>query len=260
MTIELADFILKPIGFEYKFQDDSARSEFLDEKYTKATLFCPSCGDERIFTATYHTNKLDMAIAYTTGNKLIIPDQSIYRIKFTCGCIESCIEIVLETLSDSRLVKIGQYPDAIQFDRSVNSDVVKLLSKEDKEYRLNAAKAYYSGLYIAAFNYLRRVFESLVKQAEAQAGIAEPEKYMSDRVKTLVKEGVFDEYLKDTGFSVLYKLLSGGVHELSEGECEKQYLILQDAIDTILEDKLHEQIQQQRREKNAKKLNAINSR
>ncbi len=259
MTIELADFIPKPIGFEYKFNDDKTRGDFLSSKGQQTTLFCPNCGGERGFIAIHYTDTQDVAIKLSTSNKNIVFDNSIKRIKFACTCGKS-VEIILEAMPNSRLVKIGQYPDATQFDVSVNSDAIKLLSKGDKEYRLNAAKAYYSGLYIAAFNYLRRVFESLVKQAETQADITEPKQYMSDRVKELVEKGVFDEYLKDTGFSVLYKLLSSGIHELSEGECEKQYLVLQDAIDTILEDKLHEQIRQRRREENSKKLNKINSR
>ncbi len=187
------------------------------------------------------------------------PDNSIKRIKFGCVCGEAWIEIILETMPGSRLIKIGQYPDAVDFDNTVNGDIMKVALKDECLYRLSAAKAYYVGLYIAAFNYLRRVFESLVAQAEAQAGIGCPKSKMKERVKELVSKKALNQLLMEPGFNVLYTLLSKGVHELSEDECCEQYHLLQETIDTILEDKLQEQLQQQRKERLSKSLNKLNS-
>lgn len=136
---------------------------------------------------------------------------------------------------------------------------MKVASEDERLYRLSATKAYYVGLYIAAFNYLRRVFESLVIQAEAQADIRYPKSKMKERVNELVSKKALNQLLTEPGFNVLYRLLSKGVHELSEDECREQYHLLQEAIDTILEDKLQEQLQQQRKERLSKSLNKLNS-
>ena len=257
--MELADFIFKPIGFEHKFKSDRDRADFLSNKYQTATLFCPTCKSERIFTAIHYADALGVAMVYSTTEQRIASDSAIKRVKFICGCAQSWVEIFLETMADSRLVKVGQYPDMIDFDKNVNGDVVKAASKVEQSYRLSAARAYYSGLYIAAFNYLRRVFESLVKQAEVQSSIKKPKQRMKDRVNDLVGAGVLNSLLLESGFNVLYALLSKGVHELNEAECQEQYGFLQEAIDTILEDKLQEQLRQKRKERISKSLAALHS-
>lgn len=259
MKKELADFILKPIGFEYKFEDDETREKFLSAGFQTATLFCPSCGGERLFTAIHYTDALNVAKIYSNVDHKITSDNSINRFKFACVCGKSWVEILLETMSNSRLVKIGQYPDLADFDRSINGDIMKVASKEERSYRLSAAKAYYAGLYIAAFNYLRRVFESLIAQAEAKSNIDQAKQKMRDRIEELVKAKTLNSLLLEPGFNVLYGLLSKGIHELSEAECQAQYLFLQEAIDTILEDKLQEKLQQQRKEKISRNLSALHS-
>lgn len=257
--MELADFIFKPIGFEHKFKSDKDRENFLSNKYQTTTLFCPNCKGERIFTAIHYTDTLDIAMIHSASNQRVTTDNSIRRVKFACGCAQSWIEIFLETMSGSRLVKVGQYPDMVDFDKNINGDAVKVASKVERSYRLSAARAYYTGLYIAAFNYLRRVFESLVEQAEVQSNIKEPKQKMKHRVKDLVDIGALNSLLLEPGFNVLYSLLSKGVHELNETECQEQYPFLREAIDTILEDKLQEQLRQKRKEKISKSLAALHS-
>lgn len=259
MKIELTDLILKPIGFKHQFENDEAREEFLSAKFQTAVLFCPSCNGERIFTAIHYTDTLDIAITHSANKHKVTSDNSIKRIKFACACAKSYIEIFLETMPNSCIVKVGQYPDITDFDRDINRNAVKMASKEERSYRLSAARAHYAGLYVAAFNYLRRVLESLVRQAEMEASIKTPKPKMKDRVQELVKKGALNSLLLEPGFNVLYTILSKGVHELNESECQAQYPLLQEAIDTILEDKLQAEIQQHRKEKLSKNLNAINS-
>lgn len=259
MKRELADFILKPIGFEYKFEDDKVREKFLSAGFQTVTLFCPSCGGERVFTAIHYTDALNVAMIYSSTDHKVTSDNSIKRIKFACACTKSWVEILLETMPNSRLVKVGQYPDAVVFDRHINGDLMKVIAKDERAYRLSAARAYYAGLYIAAFNYLRRIFESLVMQAETQSGIGHSKQKMKDQIQGLVSAKALNPILLEPGFNVLYNLLSKGVHELSETECQTQYPFLQEAIDTILEDKLQEQLRQQRKERLSKNLGALNS-
>ena len=152
IKIQHPDFILQPVGFEHKIETDKAREEFLSAKFQTTTLFCPSCGGERIFTAIHYTDALNIAIVYSTNEHKVASDNSIKRIKFACACAKSWVEIFLETMSDSRIVKVGQYPDIVSFDRSINREAVKMASKEERLYRLNAAKAHNVGLHVAPFN------------------------------------------------------------------------------------------------------------
>lgn len=231
----------------------------MSDGYQTATLFCPTCGKERIFTAIRYTDGLNYALVHSQNGNNVRVDPVIHRIKFAYGCGKSWIEIILESMSNSRLVKIGQYPDAVYFDEGVNSEAITIASKEERLYYMNATRAYYYELYIAAFNYLRRVLESLVARAEKQACVSNPKPKMRERIAELVRGGALNDLLVEPGFNTLYSILSKGVHELSEDMCRDQYPLLKDAIDTVFEDELRARQLHQRKLRIGKDLNAINS-
>ena len=88
-----------------------------------------TCNGERFFTAIHYTDTLDITIIHSTNKHKVTSDNSIKRIQFACACAKSCIEIFLETTSNSRIVKVEQYPDIADFDRSINRNAIKMASR-----------------------------------------------------------------------------------------------------------------------------------
>ena len=98
------------------------------------------------------------------------------------------------------------------------------------------------GIGIGSFVYLRRVFESLVEEAHKSA-LSDAEAFdevsyckarMDDKIKML------KTHLPITlcENAKLYSVLSVGIHDLSEEECNKYFVIVRSGIELILNEKL----------------------
>lgn len=253
LAVTVADFVFTPVGHGHHFTNDAEISSILSAPLS-VELHCPECNKDRIFVGIrFHMDDL-----FPGGTNLAASDR-VHRIKYTCACDRSWMEMFLEVRPEHQLVKVGQYPDITCFDSNVNGEPIALASNDERRHYLSAAKAYYVGLYVAAFGYLRRVLESLISQAEAAGQIDKPATKMKSRVQELVNKGLLSDLLMEPGFNVLYSLLSKGMHELSESECKSQYPFLRDAIDIILEDKLRAQQFQKRKAKLGRDLNDLHS-
>ena len=235
------DLLLKAIGSEVSVKSDDFSFLFPDiNKPIKVELYCPICKEKRIFnccdvTATgYYLNHSihDRNEALITkNNELLIYDFSCeYNHKF---------KMAMETLGKGNLVKFGQFPSPMYFSKKINDDVTKELDEVEKKYYLLSIKSQENNLNIASLVYLRRVFESLIEKAKNKSETDFTGMRTKDIIKQLVKENLLNEMLKNTGYNVLYTLLSDGVHNLSEEECHEQFELLKSAIEIILEDEIY---------------------
>lgn len=159
---------------------------------------------------------------------------------------------------DNKIVKVGSYPSIADLDRGrLFSECNIPKSRIPKE--LAAAiglKAH--GVYIGAYAYLRRVFETLIEEARKKAEQAGTlvENFKNLHVKEKIKalSDYLPEYMVENRKA--YGILSKGIHELSEEDCKAGYDILYNLIVMILED------QEERRKKELRKKdisNAINT-
>ncbi len=250
--MKVSDFIGLPLGYTYKCKDRSELQSLMLLYNEDADLYCPSCKKERLFTCSKYNG-------WSPWEELS-SHNDVTKYVFTCNCGNGELELLLKILPDDSVVKIGQYPDNLLFDATVNTKLVNQLPKSVKGYYYSAIKAYSAGLYIAAFNYLRRVFEALVDNGELQCGVSSSKNdKMKERIKTLVKNDTLPDILIEPGFNTLYSLLSTGVHELDEQKCNQQYSFLKDAIELILAEQLAKQEQAKRKAKLAKSLSALHS-
>ena len=235
------DLLLKAIGSEVSVKSDDFSFLFPNiNKTIKVELYCPICKEKRIFnccnvTATgYYLNQ-----SITTRNEALITKNSELLIyDFSCE-YNHRFKIAMETLGKGKLVKFGQFPSPMYFSKNINNSAIKMLDDEEKKYYMLAIKSQENNLNIASFVYLRRVFESLIDKAQKQSETDFSGMRTKDIIKQLVKENLLNEILKDTGYNVLYTLLSDGVHNLSEEECSDQFELLKSAIEIILEDELY---------------------
>lgn len=158
---------------------------------------------------------------------------------------------------DWDLIKIGQYPSRMEFERYIK-DYSKVLSKENNR-ELNSAIGLAShGIGAGAYVYLRRVFERLVFDIFNQEYKGETTleqfklKKMEDKLKIL------DIHFNETiNKNLLYGILSKGIHELEETECKEYFNIVLQALLIILEAKLEKKEKIKREEETAKLINDV---
>ncbi|SEL80835.1 hypothetical protein SAMN05518856_1196 [Paenibacillus sp. OK003] len=138
--------------------------------------------------------------------------------------------------------KIGQTPSMSDFaERNINE-----YEKIMKDYNcfddfVMATHMNGSGAGVAAYTYLRRVFEKVIYQvfADKQAVLEMSDKefrdkHMNEKINLLKDK--LPEFLTDNN-SKIYKLLSTGIHGLSEKQASAMFPVLQSAILIIFRQK-----------------------
>jgi len=144
-------------------------------------------------------------------------------------------------VSQSHLIKIGQYPSLADLEATEIQKYRKVLSKEKYRELTRAIGLNASGVGVGAFVYLRRIFEDQLEDAKKVAS-NEPKwdeaQYESSRVdeKILILKKHLPEFLVSN--RKIYGILSKGIHELSEDECKKYFNTVKLAIELILDEKL----------------------
>ena len=189
---------------------------------------------------------------YTIYSRLVddYSFKNFYRVTLTCKRKSNDILRFFVYDNDEIVVKLGQLPSLadIQF-AEIGKKYDQLLSEQDLKEFKKAIDLAAHGHGAGSFVYLRRIFDNLINEAfrtnKATLGISEDEfrkKWMVDKVD-LLKESLPSQLLE---MKSVYKVLSKGVHELSEQECLKYFPALKLSIELILDQKIEEEIQRKR--------------
>jgi len=155
--------------------------------------------------------------------------------KFACSMDEEHHLDYIVLTTDNSMMKIGQYPSVADMTFPELDTYKHVISKQDRKELGTAIGLFASGVGAGSYVYLRRILERLVYQAKATAGDtvndAEFEQArVAERIKML--EGYLPEILiKNT---TIYGILSKGIHELSEEECQKYFPVVKECIYQIL--------------------------
>ncbi|WP_130901305.1 short-chain dehydrogenase [Pseudomonas sp. Sample_11] len=150
---------------------------------------------------------------------------------------------------DSGIQKIGQYPSTAESNLFDVKKYSKVLGAEEFKGFTKAIGLAAHGIGAGSLVYLRRIFESLIKEAQVIAS-KEPEwdevaynnGRMQDRVK-LLKDHL-PSFLVD--HHKIYSVMSSGVHELSEADCLEFFPLLKISIELILDQKILESEKQRK--------------
>lgn len=241
--------ILDPIGTNITIDKGDINYLFPDvHKVIKVELYCPVCKEKRVFKCDdshntgYYLNRLgsdrERGI-FQEKNELLIYN-------FSCE-FNHKFKMIFETLGNGELIKVGQYPWPRYFSQKINDDIFKILDDNERTYYMLSIKSQDNNLNIASFVYLRRVFESLIAKAIKKSSTDFTGKKVKEQIKQLVKEGLLNEILNNTGYNVLYTLLSDGIHNLTEEQCKEQFDLLKSAIEIILEDEIYKRSLEKRK-------------
>lgn len=164
---------------------------------------------------------------------------------------------------DKKITKIGQMPSMadLQFsdiDRKYN----KVLKKEYLEEFKKAIVSASHGYGVAAFIYLRRIFEGLIFE-EFNNNIDDFDIDENDFISKRMEEKInlLKKYLPSqlVELKTIYGILSKGVHSLAESECLRYFSPLKLSIELILDQKIEVDLKKQRDDKVKKEILKINS-
>jgi len=157
---------------------------------------------------------------------------------------------------DGFIVKVGQFPSIadLQFS-SIERKYNKVLGRQYlNEFKKSIVSASH-GYGVAAFVYLRRIFENLIlntfKEYKSDLNL-DLEEFAQKRMEE--KVDLLKEYLPEqlVQMKAVYGILSKGIHELDEQECSEYYSPLKLAIELILDQKI-EQEKRRKRDEEVKK-------
>lgn len=235
-------------------------------------MYCLMCRKDSVFKRYGYEPRPTAASAppMTTGRGSIIylkpelPLPRTFSVEFECSRDKNHRAIFIFRLDEKSFVKFGefpsradrQYPEIRRFERELGRYYEELKT---------ALHLYTHNIGIGSFIYLRRVLEKVVNDAAVckysnQAGwsLEEWKKGMrrfDDEIKDLADE--LPKFLVKN--QVLYKILSKGIHELDEKECQDYFEIVRSAIEEILDERMSRDEKEKRQSLVSSKLSQIQS-
>ena len=260
MTEKLAD-LLKNKGV-YSKTSSCTFERFLhvcyrDNAPKSLDLSCPKCKVDKtfIFVRSEELNSLG-TLEYSNGKTNITAG----RIKVLIYECPSCGERLLFLLyfDGTCIVKIAQYPSLYDVSRDELKKYQKngLLEDDSFSQLYKAELCASSSYYIAAYTYMRRVYETMLlsvfDQNKDEIGLTEDDfrKLHSDKKLEAIKDYLA---IDDEIYLPLYGLLSAGIHAMTEEQCCEDYNVLK----PILLDILAEQKAKKEKESKRKELKAL---
>ncbi|MDY7993401.1 hypothetical protein UY286_21410 [Paenibacillus polymyxa] len=214
--------------------------------------YCPECEKESTFKST----KSKYMEFTDSVMKAYCEEEKIVNKEFYCTRFNSHKIVFFYKIMDMKITKIGQTPSTADLSNNSIKIYRKLLGKEGYKEFNRAIGLSSHGIGIGSFVYLRRIFERLIEEAHQEAVSEDSnwneENYIRSRMQE--KISILKDYLPIflTKAKGLYPILSKGIHELSEEECQEMFPAIKLGIELILDERI-EQINRKNKIKEAEK-------
>jgi hypothetical protein len=234
-------FIETPLYEEIPFSSEDAFSVaeiynfFLEQK--TFDCYCIYCGKMSVFTGINN-----FARAYRFKFTDFIAHDYLSYLQVSCSRNAGHKYLCYLLVSDSKIIKIGQYPSLADIAKADIQKYRKVLGNTFGEFSRGIGLAAH-GIGIGSFVYLRRTFETLINEAHDKGKIEggwDEDQYQRSRMDErigLLKNHLPPFLVKNKG---IYSILSKGVHELTEQECLSVFPIVKLGIEMILDEKIRE--------------------
>lgn len=208
----------------------------------------------------------DAAKRYEELIKQIFGDNGLLQMNLECTSKDKHkFYVIFQLIDNHYIMKTGQYPSILDFDDSLKEYKKVLKDKEITKELTNAEILKTHNMGVGAFLYLRRIFEKLILEQFTQAnhaGALEEKEFMKaktkEKVVMLSEKGYISKYMADIN-PYIYDILSQGVHQLDNRECNMYYDTLREAILLILEEKVEIDRKEKVKKKTKNELNKIHS-
>ena len=260
------DFILMPLYKKIEIDKSMPSCDIMPYNDFRLELFCPECQKRRIFS---FSNSSLVRISYGPRGEEICNTMSsvlmfnhYFNLKAKGDCNHNLL-IVARKIDNGSIEKIGQYPSIYDLNEEINNKkFLKILDKEYKSYYKTACSLFSFNTCIGALTYLRRIFEKILldtysdNAASLDISLDDFKKLrMEDKVKKLKK--YLPLVMFNQGFNQIYIKISDGIHNLSEEDCSNMFIVLKDAIEEILIDKMEKSEKAKRQKKLTEELSKI---
>lgn len=216
-----------------EFDDFNARREL-----KSLDLYCPKCKQNKTFVfANQWVSDYMGRERYDTPQST----RSIEKLFYLIYACPTCGEKIYYTLyfDEGKMYKLAQYPSLMEVTRDELKEFDKSKLIDDSSYK-EVYKAYEcasSGFYVAAFTYMRRVYENLLlnlyKENKSEIAVEQGD---FERLKFDQKLELLKGYLaiEESIYKPLYSILSEGIHSLPEEECQQYFTLLKLVLLDIL--------------------------
>ena len=267
------EMLLSPLYKKIKIDKNIKPYEFFPMNDLRVECYCKECNQRRIYSFE------DSQIALSSVMREMSPSSintssSNYKIcdlqyelehldYFTFCAQADCkhnMIILFKVIDKETIMKVGQYPSIYDLNEKINNkEFIKILGKEYSEYYKKACSLYSFDTYIGALIYLRRIYEKLLldtfndNKDNLDITISDFKiKRMDEKIQFLKK--YLPSIMFEQGFNKIYTKISDGIHNLTEDECCKIFLILKMGIEEILIEKMEKEEKNKRIQALSKEL------
>lgn len=259
-----------PIEFDLKNEQDLEKIGKLINPKENIDIYCTKCNNNSIFKNKHYTNEYEQWRASYNGytylellQKMIRNyDNKVTTLEFECTRKENDFHTIFFSvlISDNKLYKIGQYPSLATLQVKNVKEYNKVLSKEKFSEFKRAIGLHSHGIGIGSFVYLRRVIEDLIEDAHKKAKKDtkfNENDYTTNKVVEKIKmlRGFIPDFLIEN--ARLYSIISKGIHELTEEECNEIFPFIKASIEIILDEKISQQKLEESKKKLSSTLNSL---
>lgn len=249
-------YISYPLYQGFTFAEEQAQAGwnvFFSEE--PIDTYCPKCNMHSIFRQSIN-GKVSYDPEIWTGNRH-------YAVSLKCSRNSEHLLFFLFKVEGRTMQKIGQHPSLADLNAYDVRQYAAVLSKDDFRELTKAIGLAAHGVGVGSFVYLRRIFENLVdaayQVAKADDGWddgAYQSGRMAERIQLLANH--LPEFLVEN--RSMYKILSQGIHELTENECLAAFPVVKMGIELVLDEKLVAAAKQRKLEQATKAIHGLVSR
>lgn len=203
--------------------------------------FCPYCGDMSVWVPKGRRDFESPFVQMDPSSRMknYFGGYINFGKAFECSLCHHELVFYFK-YEDNKILKVGSYPSYKDIVRGKLMKEIAIPSGRIPRELSTALGLRAQGVLIGAYAYLRRIYETLIEEAALEA-IKNNEftsedykkEHLVDRIKMLANH--LPECMQNN--SVAYGILSKGIHELSEEDCESAFDYLYELIKNILEEK-----------------------
>ncbi|RON60840.1 short-chain dehydrogenase [Pseudomonas fluorescens] len=237
-------------GFTFADQESMAGWNVMYSREPIDT-YCPECNAHSIF---------HRVAGNTSNNPEAWVDYGRFVVTLKCSRDSDHELFFLFKVEGRTMQKIGQYPSLANLNTHDVRQYAAVLDREDFKELNKAIGLAAHGVGVGSFVYLRRIFENLVdaayqnaKQDDGWDDDAYRNGRMAERIQLLA--GHLPDFLVEN--RSMYKILSQGLHELTEEECLAAFPILKMGIELVLDEQLAAKAKQQKLEQAKKAIHGL---
>ena len=255
-----------PLYLKFPLVGDNQEAQIKDLRMHngKFDMYCPSCKKNTTWVPTLLQEALAApghaeAVAARYGG-VMLNSLKQFKLRIVCSRIDAHIadfyfEVIGSNLREAikaskgqkleptNLLKVGQFPSLSDFQVGDLDEFKEGMNDQQRKEFVQAIHTSAHGFSVAACVYYRRLFENVLVEARNQH-IAEnnmkawPEfdkAKIDQRIKLL--KAKLPQFLSEHPH--LYRILSLGVHQLTEEQCAQELPTLRQAIELIFRDRVN---------------------